>query len=720
MRQLLFILLTGLLCVPMFGQNKRDFNSKFLEANQLMEEKLWSRAVDEWRGIIDIAPDNANVNYKLGYCYLQTANDKMEALPYLKVASGSKISKSYDPFDPTEEKVPVDALFYLGKSYHLNYQMDEAIEMFNIVLTKVGKKHRFYKESLREIEMCEEAKRQVASPKNHIVTNVGSAINGEANDFTPVVTLDDLTMYFTSRRLKSDSSNFTFRDIDTGEFNEDIYVSYKDQEGNWSAPEALNIDRNEHCAVISSANNGQRLYVYIDNEGNGQVYETRLENDEWSEPELLGSDINSDAWETHVSESVDGNTLFFVSNREDGLGGRDIYRCVKLPTGEWSKALNLGDVINTEYEEDAPFISADGKTLYFSSTGHNSMGGFDIMYSTISDDGEWTAPVNIGYPVNTVDDDVFFMPTADPRVAYYSSRKEEGFGYKDIYRIDMPDAPFTSNLAVLKGYIFPPEGSTLPSDAHLIVTNLKTGETNIYRPRQRDGAYIAILPPCNDYHLEYFANDEKVHEEFMEVPCESAYTEIEKEIFLLPVYLKESEVDVDPDQTPDGGDDTSGGDDDSVVIVPDGGDDDSSSGSDDDVIDVVPDVPESTKGDGVTAYYEKFFIYDMGMKSTDNIFDDFIGKVSEIIDNKGKAVITVESSASNVPSSRFDSNEDLSSYRNEKARENIINGLKAKGYNESQFSFEAPVERVQGPSYGNDAWNKAKYEPYQYIKVWVE
>lgn len=709
MQRILFFLFTLVLSSPMFSQmNKKDFNSKFLEANQLMEEKLWSRAVTAWEEIQSENPDNPNVNYKLGYSYLQTANDKMKALPYLTNAAESKIAKSYDPFDPAEEKVPVDTRFYLGQSYHLNYQMDEAIEQFNIVLSSVGKKHRLHKMSLRQIEMCEEAKRQVANPQNHIVTNVGSEINGDNNDFTPVVTLDDLTMYFTSRRLRSDSSNFTYRDIDTGEFNEDIYVAYRDQEGEWSAPELVVIERSEHVAVISSTNNGQKLYIYIDVEGNGQIYETRLEGDTWTEPELLGSDINTEFWETHVTETVDGNTIYFTSNRDGGLGGRDLYRCVKLPTGEWSKALNMGDVLNTEYEEDSPLISADGRTLYFSSTGHNSMGGFDIMYSNMDDAGEWSTPQNIGYPVNTVDDDVFFLPTADPRVAYYSSAKEEGYGYKDIYRIDMPDAPFTSNLAVLKGYIFPPDGQPLPDDAHLIVTNLKTGESDVYRPRQRDGAYIAILPPCNDYMLEYFANDVKVHEEMMEVPCESAYTEIEKEIFLLPVYLKDSDIVIDEPK------------DDPIVdpvvdpVV------DPGSQPNDDPSDVVPDVPESVTGDGVTAYYEKFFVYDMGMKDVDNVFDQFIGKVSEIIDNKGKAVMTVESSASNVPSSRFKTNQDLTVYRNKKARENIEKALKAAGYTNDQFSFEVPVERVQGPKYGQDAWNKAKYEPYQYIKVWVE
>jgi hypothetical protein len=140
------------------------------------------------------------------------------------------------------------------------------------------------------------------------------------------------------------------------------------------------------------------------------LYSSTLIGETWNEPQLLGSDINTANWETHATVAADGSGMYFVSDRPGGLGGRDIYRCVKLPNGEWSRALNIGNQINTPFEEDAPFLSADGKTLYFSSNGHTTMGGFDIFYSRLGDDGLWGLPVNMGYPLNTVDDDVFFIP----------------------------------------------------------------------------------------------------------------------------------------------------------------------------------------------------------------------------------------------------------------------------------------------------------------------
>src|SRR5690606_8336857 len=152
---------------------------------------------------------------------------------------------------------------------------------------------------------------------------------------------------------------------------------------------------------------------------------------------LMSSDINTKAWETHGALSADGNTFFFTSDRANGYGGRDIYRTVRLPDGQWSKAQNLGPVVNTKYDEDGVFIHPNGRTLYFSSVGHTSMGGFDIFMTDMLDDGSWSHPKNLVYPLNTADDDVFFITTADGRRGYFSSDQIGGFGEKDIYFVDL-------------------------------------------------------------------------------------------------------------------------------------------------------------------------------------------------------------------------------------------------------------------------------------------
>ncbi|MGB0423230.1 MAG: hypothetical protein ACPGED_02860 [Flavobacteriales bacterium] len=704
MKRLLIVALLSSIFAPAIAQLAAgEFNSQFIEANQLMEEKYWNKSIDIWKDLNAADSTNRNVAYKLGYCYLQTANDQDKALPYLKSAVQNKPAKKYDPFDPLETKAPVEAHYYLGHSYHLNYQMEEGIASYEYFISKISKKHYMNRLAHRQIEMCHNAIYQVANPQNYLISNVGDVINDQSNDYSPVISLDESTMFFTSRRIRGDSTNEFITDFDTGEHKEDIYVSYKDKDGKWQTPELLNINTDSHAATISTSPDGQTLYIYYDENGDGQIWKSVLVGETWSDPEKLGSDINSDAWETHVTVSADEKTLFYTSDREDGNGGRDIYRCVKLPTDEWSKSLNVGTIINSEWEEDSPFLSADGKTLYFASQGHNSMGGFDIFYSELGDDGEWGQPKNIGYPLNTVEDDVFFVPAANSKRAYYSSAKDNGFGLKDIYVIDMPDSPIKSDLAVLKGFIYPAEGFKLPEDLLVVVTNKNTEEVTEYKPRSRDGSYVTILNPCDNYQIDYYVNSDLYQTEYINVPCESSYSEINKEVFLLPVQLNAdgeevavleeipNPVEVDPG--------TRG------IIDPLGNK-----------------VAVGTTFIEGEAYFQRYFLYDFHeFGKEEKKFTEFADNIESVIKANGSVTLLVESSASYVPSSRFKNNVELTNYRNKTARGQLADELEARGYKEgTDFTFGDNRKLVQGPKYKNDAQkNKATYELYQYIKIWA-
>lgn len=686
-----------------------NFNSKFVEANQLMEEKLWNRASDIWGQLILEDQFNGNVNYKLGYCLLETANRKLESLKYLEISVEAGLAKNYDPFDPSEKKAPVEAKYYLARALHLDYQMDKAIATYNQLLADIPKKHRLVPLAKRQIEMCNQAIFQVDNPQNYEISNVGGTINNNFNDYSPVISLNEKTLFFTSRRVRIDSTNINITDDDTGENKEDIYVSYKNQDNQWQEPELLNINTDEHAASISVSPDAQTLYIYYDQGGNGDIYKSQLVGESWTTPEPMGSDINSPAWETHITVSSDEKTLFFISDRENGYGGRDIYRCVKLPTDEWSKALNVGPALNTPYDEDAVFLSADGKTLYFSSNGHKSMGDFDIFFSTLGDDGEWSKPENIGYPLNTTDADVFFYPTAANNRAYYSSRKEGGFGLKDIYVIDMPDSEIGSDLSVLKGYIYPAEREKLPENCLVVVTNKNTGEVTEYSVRQRDGSYVAILPPCVAYEIEYFVNDDLVEEEFINVPCESGYLTIDKEVFLLPVQLDKEALDpaANADRDPE------------IEKLQEQIDlltkkllekDDSQ-----------PESPISSTFDEVKAQaeYARYFVYDFNdFGLEESKFEEFSDNLKKVIDLKGEAEVFIEASASFVPSSRYSNNQELSDSRAAKAKQQIIDAAKKRGVDVNKINFTTPLATVQGPAYKNDAAaNRATYELYQYIKV---
>ncbi len=204
-------------------------------------------------------------------------------------------------------------------------------------------------------------------------------------------------------------------------------------------------------------------------------------------------DINTPYWETHATLSADGKTLYFVSDRPGGMGGRDIYRSVKLPNNEWSKALNVGTPINSEYDEDSPFFHPDGKTLYFSSNGDQSMGGFDIFFSKKNVDGTWGNPLNMGYPLNTVGDDVYFSTTIDGKKGYYSSSHEGGLGREDIYSIKL-DTAIIEPVSILRGYIDKGSEPELPAGITIWVTDLtEDGDPIKYKPNRRTGSYIFAL-----------------------------------------------------------------------------------------------------------------------------------------------------------------------------------------------------------------------------------
>jgi len=518
-----------------FGQT--PYKEDFTEGSLLMEENFFNRAISIWRQIDGDYPNIANINYKLGVSILNSNYDRALALVPMEKAAADINTKNYDPFNPAEKSAPVEAIYYLGKAQHLNYQLDEAIVTFQRFIDEVNPKHRFADDARRMIEICGTAKGLIADSLHLKINNIGGVINGPYADFSPVVSVDEGAMFFTSRRVRKDSINFLYvSDVDGKHF-EDIYVSYKDNDGNWGEPELMKFSGyDNHEATINVSADGQTLYLYKDSLGNGDIYQSQQNGLEWSEPKRLGSDINTKYWETHVTVSADGNTMFFVSDRKGGTGGRDIYRAVRLPNGEWSKALNIGAPINTEYDEDAPFLHPDGRTMYFASSGHNTMGGFDIFKSEMGEDGTWSTPENMGYPINTVGDDAFFVTSVDGTRAYYSSVRPEGYGEKDIYIIELPKKDSVC-VVVLKGKIDKGDMAEIPPSTTVFVTNINTGQNTFYRPRARDGVFVAILDPGASYTLEYSIDDSVVLSDEFTIPDDACFYEYEQALKLKPLLL---------------------------------------------------------------------------------------------------------------------------------------------------------------------------------------
>lgn len=497
--------------------------------------------------LVQMEPDNSNFNYRKGRAMLSLTSNPNLALPYL-IKGASSTRKNYDAQSPNEKSSPYDVYYFLAKCYHLNGDLNQADEYYQKFLsTEKDKRSVLRRYANLGIEQVANARREMAAAKNYTIQNVGNTVNTSAPEYASVVALDGTSLYFTSRRLWSNGGNADEKDLYMNLHWEDIYVSYKEN-GVWSAPQILDFctpDNNQ--ASVSISKDERQVYTYNDKSGNGDIYLSNFIKGEFKSLEKLNiARINTSSWEPHFVMSPDGNTIFFVSDREGGYGGRDIWMLKLEDNGEWSRnPINMGPEINSAFDEDSPFISLDGQTLYFSSNGPKSMGGFDIMKSTRNSDGSWSAPQNMGYPLNSTHDDLFFSTVASGQVGYFTSFRKGGYGEKDLYQVALIDEK-VEQVALLRGVVRNADNSPIPADinARLICKNCDgSGDVELL-PRLRDGVIIAPLEKCKDYELVYYDRATEIHREAFSTSCTPEYQQIDREHVLggEPVKVAEYRV----------------------------------------------------------------------------------------------------------------------------------------------------------------------------------
>ncbi len=358
-------------------------------------------------------------------------------------------------------------------------------------------------------------------------------VNSDHNDLSPVLTLEEDLLFFTSDRPNEGEGDKDF----------DVYVSERGNNGEWkeARPLPFNTDKNERSVGV--APDGDRLFVHRD----GDLFKVDRKEDSWGSLQRIGSSINSKHNEVHGSLSSDGNAFYFVSDRS---GDQDIYRVKRMPTGEWSKAQELPSPINTTKMENAPFIHPDDRTLFFSSTARTDGNKPDIFYSKKGEEEGWSDPINMGYPISTKGANVHVMTSADGKRAYFASKSiEEGKDDRDLYRYDLQGS-FTEGLAVLKGFIDVPTGSDLLDSVSVRIDRPKGMQEDkrqwVQRPRKRDGIFIAVLPPCHEYSLSFYLGDQKMVTRELFVPCKTSYKKLRQEVFLKPVEFDPSSLDRRP------------------------------------------------------------------------------------------------------------------------------------------------------------------------------
>ncbi|HTA61030.1 MAG TPA: OmpA family protein [Bacteroidia bacterium] len=544
-----FLCLSGIFSLN--AQNDKDsFEKKFNMTEEIFskvyqggkEESVtyakggYAEAIPMLLSLYKQDPTNMNLAFKLGVCYRGSRRYKAQAISYFNQAV-SAATDNYDGGFYKERKAPLVAYKYLGDAYHINYQFDKAIEAYQKYITVMSQNKNMNDKILteinRDIEMCKTGQRLVANPVKIKIQTLGTTVNSTYADYSPVLSADQNTLFFTSRRTGSTGA---LKD-DEGNFMEDIYMSSRTTTG-WSqatnigAP--INTESNEASVGISP--DGQTILIYKDDNGDGNIYSTTLNGDTWGKPVKLNENINTKYWEPSAAFSADGNTLYFVSNRPGGFGGRDLYISKKTPTGDWAKAKNMGPTINTPYDEDSPFIHADGVIFSFSSNGHNTMGGFDIFNSILSNDSVWSEVMNVGYPINTTDDDVFYVISPDGLNAYFSSFREGGLGEKDNYMLTFLDKK-ESPLTLVKGTVVDELGKPAKNVIITVTDNENEQVVGVYHANSKTGQFLFILTPGKNYNITYQADNHLFYSENMEIPKESKYYEISKQISLPPIVV---------------------------------------------------------------------------------------------------------------------------------------------------------------------------------------
>lgn len=508
-----------------------------INCSRLLQENFYHYADMITNRLLEIKPESGNYNYRKGFIMLSVeGGDHLAAMKYLNKATKS-IDKNYDMYSTAEDAVPADVFFHLGRAYHLDEQFDKATENYKKFLELTDKHSELIREAKKRIMQVEVAKKQMANPLNVGIKNLGETINTKYADYSSNISIDGKALYYTSRRPWEDKSSENFRDPMLNHYPEDIYQANEQPDGTWNPPYRLGMCKPQlNEATVSVSIDERRVYTYNDKKGIGDIYYSELRDNKFGGivPIEFKNINKEDSWETHYTVSPDGNMIFFVSDKKGGYGRRDIYYMQRV-NGSWSDAKNMGGNINSWSDEDAPFMGLDNNVLYFSSNDSLSMGEFDVFMTVRDENGMWSDPVNLGYPINTVGDDIFYTHTADGKKAYVSSFRRGGLGEKDVYEITLQQSN-VKNVGFLNGQIVHVKGKPIPEKSYVTLkcTNCSDNSETVITPRMRDGAFFSKLEKCKEYEMAYYYSSatKAPYKETFSTNCDMEYQEIVKKVLL--------------------------------------------------------------------------------------------------------------------------------------------------------------------------------------------
>jgi hypothetical protein len=663
----------------MSSTDKKIFKKNFKEGTALMDngsqnrsdERLADTTLRFFKRCYALDTSNCNVAYIIGKLYLATAMHKAASLPYLQKAV-TNIKKKYHPSDPSERHAPPMAYYWLGRAQHVNYHFDEAIDNFNTfkkMLKNDGGERP--KDIAYWIQCCNDAKDLQQHPVDCKVINLGEVVNSAYDDYAPVITADETELFFTSKRPMIE---------DTANNREGIWMSVAGASKVWGAPKDPGAPLNMvggNSATVSLAPDGQMMIDYQSNSlNNGQIFISKMIGANWDRPGLIDS-TNTGVIDAKGSKyftpsaclSPDGKTLYFASDRAGGTGGLDLYRSDMQPDGSWGSPQNLGSNINTKYDEDCPFVSYDGSLLFFSSKGHNTMGGYDVFMSKADGQGGWGDPQNLGFPINTPDDDKYFVLSADGRRAYYNTVRLGTMGERDIYEATFNTPLPVQCVGVMVGNYKNSDGSPIAADTKATCTD-GTNTISVV-VNSATGKYLAIIKPNITYTVSIVSGGKSLNSYTVNIPGDSAYCKLGRAFV--------------------------------------------SSGGAPPVAVAKPPAPVVKTKFSSGAYFVKYFGYNLDEVAEDDPdYGNFVSNINDLSKDT-KIIVTIESSASHVPTTKFGgSNDNLTKARANELKKSL--GKKLTHPDNVKFELKPGLN---GPEYAGDFQNIDKYGKYQYCKGFI-
>ncbi len=515
--------------ISSYGQNyvtKKTATGKtkkvYYRANQYKKNRLIDKAIQDYKTVIKIAPDFIDAHYELAGIYF---NQKKFAPAKAELAKVIEI-------DPTYKS---STYYYLGLANWETNDFENAITYFNSFLKAESRSEKLKTKAKQYLQNSQFAAKALKNPVPFNPQPLDKTVNTGFPEYLPSVTAEGNTLVFT-RRIRGD---------------EDVFISKK-IDGQWGTPEPIvdiNTPENEGSQYISADGN---LIVFVrcsDRTGYGgcDLYFSEKKGAIWSKPENMGQPINTRGWESQPSLSADGNILYYASNRKGTLGGRDIWRSIRNVQGEWSNPTNLGPTINTPANDESPFFHPDGKTLYFMSSGHEGMGGYDLFLARRAGE-KWGTPQNLGYPINTKGNEGALFITLDGTTAYFTkdnlpeeeAEKLTSRRQPDLFTFEMPEALRPTPVTYVKATVKDAVTTQKLANAKIEVINLITDE--IFATSQTDdkGNFLTCLPMGGNYALNVNKEKYLFHSENFELSESSSL----QTPYLLKIKLQPVPTDV--------------------------------------------------------------------------------------------------------------------------------------------------------------------------------